>query len=134
MNTGLIPRIRASSIRRRDLILLQFSIRHFVGPGAYDFLRESDDVHTQSHAAAQALAGLNKTLRRSERRQAAGEILHRFIAEIRVCVIGDSVRSIVPCCNPSKIFFACLALHFAIYVDVFLIRPYCPPVLHRLVP
>jgi len=81
--------LKLVSIRRRDLILLQLPIRHFVGPGAQDFLRESDDVHAQSHAAAQALACLNKTLRRAERREAAGEILNSFIAEVRVRVISE---------------------------------------------
>src|SRR5712691_11784144 len=44
--------LKLVSIRRRDLILFQLSVRHFVGPGAQDFLRESDDVHAQSHPAA----------------------------------------------------------------------------------
>ena len=65
----------APSIRRRDLVLLQLSIRHFIGPGAQDFLRESDDAHAQSHAVAQTLIHLNKTLR-AERREASSKIFH----------------------------------------------------------
>jgi hypothetical protein len=76
-------------VLRRDLILLQLSIGHFVGPGAQGFLRESDDVNAQCHAASKALARLNETLRRAERRQAVGEIFQSLLAEIRVRVIGE---------------------------------------------
>lgn len=53
----------------RDLILLQLSIRHFVGPGAQDSLRKSYDENAQGRAAAQTLARLSKTLRRAEHRR-----------------------------------------------------------------
>ena len=57
-----------------DLILLQFSVRHFVGPGSQDLLREFYSVDAQRHASAKTLVDLNELLRRSQRRQAAGEI------------------------------------------------------------
>ena len=49
-----------SSILRRDLILLQLPVRHFVGPGAQDSLRKANYVNAQGHAAAQALTHLSK--------------------------------------------------------------------------
>src|SRR2546423_12886695 len=47
-------------ILRRDLILLQLSIRHFECPRTYHSLRKSHDVNAQSHAAAQSLGRLHE--------------------------------------------------------------------------
>src|SRR5213593_4746864 len=69
-----------------------------------------------------------KLCRVSQRRETAGEIFHRLVAEIRVRVIGEECSVDHAVLYPSKIFFACPALHFAVYVDVFLIRLHCPPV------
>src|SRR5437867_4331046 len=41
-----------ASILRRNLIPLQLPVGHLVRPGAQDFLIESDQKHTQSHADA----------------------------------------------------------------------------------
>ena len=58
--TRLKPGENESSILRRDLILLQFSIGHLVRPRPQDFLIESDQIHPQSHPAAQTLADLRE--------------------------------------------------------------------------
>ena len=79
----------SSSILRRDLILLQLAIRHFVRPGPQNLLRKSNDVHAQSHAAAQTLRRLNERLRRAQRPEAGGEILQRLLAEVAVRIIGE---------------------------------------------
>src|SRR5437667_8374979 len=76
-------------VLRRNLILLQLPVRHFVGPGAQNFLRKSDYVNPQRHPATQALAHLSKCLRRTERAQSAGEILQRILIEIEIRVVGE---------------------------------------------
>src|SRR2546425_9971155 len=45
--TRLKPGENESSILRRDLILLQFPVGHFVRPCAQDLLIESDQIHPQ---------------------------------------------------------------------------------------
>src|SRR5437763_252983 len=48
------------SILRRDLILLQLSVRHLVRPRAYRSLRKTHDVYPERHAATQALRSLHE--------------------------------------------------------------------------
>src|ERR1700733_2588294 len=77
----------------RDLILLQFPVRHFVGPYPQVLLREFCPVDAQSHAAAKTLANLIELLRTPQGCKATGDVLQRLFAEVTVSVIGEQ-RSI----------------------------------------
>src|SRR5438309_258057 len=72
-----------------DLVLLQFPVRHFVGPGSQGLLRESYLIDAQRHTAAETLVDLSELLRCPQGRQAAGEIFHRLLAEVAVGVIRE---------------------------------------------
>src|SRR5581483_11951179 len=82
-------RTAAALILRRDLILLEFSVRHLVGPSAENSLRKAHDVNAQSHAAPESLADLSECLRLSQRSEGARKILQRLIAKVEVRVVSE---------------------------------------------
>ena len=71
------------------LVLLQFAVWHFVGPGSQSLLWKFYPVDAQRHASAKALPRLTKLLRRSQRPQAVGKILQRLLAEVAVSIIRE---------------------------------------------
>src|SRR5581483_10202949 len=77
---------RYTSLRRRDLVLLDLAVRHDERRQAERLLRKADAIAAQRHAAAQRLARLREFLRLAQRAEARGEVLDGEIAEIRVCV------------------------------------------------
>src|SRR5258706_8301271 len=82
-------RCRTSSILRCNLILLQFSIRHFISPRPQRLLWKPNGIHAQRHPAAQALRRLHERLRRPQRPEAAGKIFQCRLTEIAVGIVSE---------------------------------------------
>src|SRR5262249_38824662 len=83
------PRSSQPGLLLGDLILLQLSIRHLVGPRAQRLISKPDHVDAKSHSTAQTLEYLLKIPRRSKRRKTSGKVLQRLLAEIRVGVVSE---------------------------------------------
>src|ERR1043166_3495419 len=80
----------------RDLVLLQFSIRHFVSPGPDRTLRKFCSIVSIDHAASKALCGLSKFLNLAERCETGCEVLQSRLREVSVCIAGEK-RSVDRC-------------------------------------